>query len=536
MSPCDLRLRSSPIPTLPPCCSTSRTMPRSPRSWRASACASSSGRPAQPVARRPPDAVMAAYRADIDRLVRRARLPAPSTSSASRPTTPTARRCAGSSSTSTSTRRTRCASSSPARACSPCTSATRSTRCCASAGDLIGVPDGTRHWFDMGPEPSFVAIRFFTEPDGWVGHFTGTDIAQRFPRFDERRTRPDRDEPHGDQSSPTSKAPPAAFPSSRTCCSPTRGARCRLRARNAPRPEVRRWLDAAALDIERRDLRRRVVDDPAGLDRPGPQAHRAQGAAGHDLEGRLRQRRLTAHIYPDAARRWRLARGRPAALRLLLRLGAGAEAVLRPHRCRRPDHRCSPASSTPRSAASARPTATGASPRRSAGPPADILFLSDVVEELDAAREAGLRTVLVDRREDYPAPRRASAAGPAGGTAGRPIRPPARRHPARPPPAQPRPLPRRPSARSHVRRNPATAWCSCPQAAPTRAARPARPAEAGRTRVHAGSSWHGPGGRLARAGARGPATCRGRSRLPARPVRARARKSRPWSTTASGCD
>jgi enolase-phosphatase E1 len=34
--------------------------------------------------------------------------------------------------------------------------------------------------------------------------------------------------------------------------------------------------------------------------------------------------------------------------------------------------------------------------------PSDILFLSDVVEELDAAREAGLRTVLVDRREDYP--------------------------------------------------------------------------------------------------------------------------------------
>ena len=52
------------------------------------------------------------------------------------------------------------------------------------AGDLIGVPDRTTHWFDMGPEPSFVAIRFFTEPDGWVGHFTGTDIAQRFPRFE----------------------------------------------------------------------------------------------------------------------------------------------------------------------------------------------------------------------------------------------------------------------------------------------------------------------------------------------------------------
>ncbi|MBP6596875.1 MAG: acireductone dioxygenase [Arenimonas sp.] len=52
------------------------------------------------------------------------------------------------------------------------------------AGDLIGVPDGTTHWFDMGPEPHFVAIRFFTEPDGWVGYFTGTDIAQRFPRYE----------------------------------------------------------------------------------------------------------------------------------------------------------------------------------------------------------------------------------------------------------------------------------------------------------------------------------------------------------------
>lgn len=42
--------------------------------------------------------------------------------------------------------------------------------------------------------------------------------------------------------------------------------------------------------------------------------------------------------------------------------------------------------------------------------PADILFLSDIVEELDAARDAGLQTVLVDRREDYPQPRSGEAA------------------------------------------------------------------------------------------------------------------------------
>jgi enolase-phosphatase E1 len=35
----------------------------------------------------------------------------------------------------------------------------------------------------------------------------------------------------------------------------------------------------------------------------------------------------------------------------------------------------------------------------------EVVFLSDIVEELDAARDAGLETVLVDRAEDYPTPR-----------------------------------------------------------------------------------------------------------------------------------
>jgi 1,2-dihydroxy-3-keto-5-methylthiopentene dioxygenase len=52
------------------------------------------------------------------------------------------------------------------------------------AGDLISVPHGTRHWFDMGPEPHFVAIRLFTNPDGWVASFTGDGIAERFPRYE----------------------------------------------------------------------------------------------------------------------------------------------------------------------------------------------------------------------------------------------------------------------------------------------------------------------------------------------------------------
>jgi len=50
-------------------------------------------------------------------------------------------------------------------------------------GDLIGVPDGTRHWFDMSESPYFIAIRLFTNPAGWVANFTGSDIAERFSRL-----------------------------------------------------------------------------------------------------------------------------------------------------------------------------------------------------------------------------------------------------------------------------------------------------------------------------------------------------------------
>ncbi|MFH8577241.1 1,2-dihydroxy-3-keto-5-methylthiopentene dioxygenase [Streptomyces zaomyceticus] len=53
------------------------------------------------------------------------------------------------------------------------------------AGDLLSVPAGTRHWFDMGPVPDFCAIRFFEKEDGWVGDFTQEPIAEGFPRLDE---------------------------------------------------------------------------------------------------------------------------------------------------------------------------------------------------------------------------------------------------------------------------------------------------------------------------------------------------------------
>jgi 1,2-dihydroxy-3-keto-5-methylthiopentene dioxygenase len=53
-----------------------------------------------------------------------------------------------------------------------------------TAGDLISVPAGMRHWFDMGPSPHFTAIRLFVNPDGWIANFTGDPIADRFPRHE----------------------------------------------------------------------------------------------------------------------------------------------------------------------------------------------------------------------------------------------------------------------------------------------------------------------------------------------------------------
>lgn len=52
-------------------------------------------------------------------------------------------------------------------------------------GDLISVPANTTHWFDMGENPSFTCIRFFTTENGWEGNFTGSDIAGTFPSYDE---------------------------------------------------------------------------------------------------------------------------------------------------------------------------------------------------------------------------------------------------------------------------------------------------------------------------------------------------------------
>ncbi|MCI4028998.1 1,2-dihydroxy-3-keto-5-methylthiopentene dioxygenase [Dickeya dianthicola] len=49
--------------------------------------------------------------------------------------------------------------------------------------DLLSVPAGIQHWFDMGSAPHFTAIRLFNNPDGWIAHFTGDAIADVYPKL-----------------------------------------------------------------------------------------------------------------------------------------------------------------------------------------------------------------------------------------------------------------------------------------------------------------------------------------------------------------
>jgi 1,2-dihydroxy-3-keto-5-methylthiopentene dioxygenase len=47
-------------------------------------------------------------------------------------------------------------------------------------GDLISVPANTKHWFDLGENPTVCAIRIFTNQAGWVPCYTGSGLEQRY--------------------------------------------------------------------------------------------------------------------------------------------------------------------------------------------------------------------------------------------------------------------------------------------------------------------------------------------------------------------
>jgi 1,2-dihydroxy-3-keto-5-methylthiopentene dioxygenase len=47
-------------------------------------------------------------------------------------------------------------------------------------GDLIRVPRGTWHWFDLCSDRNVRAIRLFQDVSGWTPHYTGSGVDARF--------------------------------------------------------------------------------------------------------------------------------------------------------------------------------------------------------------------------------------------------------------------------------------------------------------------------------------------------------------------
>ncbi|MBV9927228.1 MAG: cupin domain-containing protein [Acidobacteria bacterium] len=48
------------------------------------------------------------------------------------------------------------------------------------AGDLVCVPAGTWHWFNLCPSMEIKAIRLFQQPAGWAPHYTESDVASQY--------------------------------------------------------------------------------------------------------------------------------------------------------------------------------------------------------------------------------------------------------------------------------------------------------------------------------------------------------------------
>ena len=48
------------------------------------------------------------------------------------------------------------------------------------AGDLIRVPRGTHHWFDLCGDRRIRAIRLFQDMSGWTPHYTDSGVDKGF--------------------------------------------------------------------------------------------------------------------------------------------------------------------------------------------------------------------------------------------------------------------------------------------------------------------------------------------------------------------
>jgi enolase-phosphatase E1 len=174
-------------------------------------------------------------------------------------------------------------------------------------------------------------------------------------------------------------------------------------------PEVRRWLDAVALENGGLCQDAMIVETLQGWIDQDRKHTALKALQGMVWEAGYHGADFTAPVYPDAVdalRRWHAA---GHALAVYSSGSVPAQKLLFAH--------TDAGDLTPlfsgwfdTAVGGKREAASYARLVQDLGvAPADALFLSDVVEELDAARDAGLQTVLIDRVQDYPQPRTGAA-------------------------------------------------------------------------------------------------------------------------------
>ncbi|HEY0332404.1 MAG TPA: acireductone synthase [Stenotrophomonas sp.] len=170
-------------------------------------------------------------------------------------------------------------------------------------------------------------------------------------------------------------------------------------------PQVRHWLNQVADEIgEDADDEALIATLQRWIDEDR-KTTALKALEGMIWEAGYRDADFTAHIYPDAARLLRAWHASGIPLYVYSSGSVPAQKLFFAH---------SDAGDLTGLISNWFDTEVG--PKRESGsyrkiaeriglPASQILFLSDVVEELDAAGRAGLRTALLDRLEDYPTPR-----------------------------------------------------------------------------------------------------------------------------------
>lgn len=257
-------------------------------------------------------------------------------------------------------------------------------------GDLISVPAGTPHWFDMGTHPEFTAIRFFNNPEGWVAKWTENDIAQSFPRLLTTDVTTILTDIEGTTSS-ISFVKDVLFPyASEKMAS--------FVAEHRENPEIAAILQETRDEMGQADASDEdVVARLRGWIEEDRKVTPLKAIQGHIWRRGYEQGDFKSHVYPDAREylyRWReggfnmavYSSGSVQAQHLFF--GYSDQGDLRPLF----DAWFDTTTGSKKEVDSYRAIAAELEK-----PASQILFLSDVVSELDAAAQAGMKTCLLVR-------------------------------------------------------------------------------------------------------------------------------------------